>query len=140
MHSTPQTRAHAQDVLDYITAHPEKHNQSKFTYLVDRETGCGTTMCVAGTSNWLMHGKEAMNFLDQDEAIEFLGLGYDEAEVLFYEMSEERAVQKLKKIVVGEEFSKEDFFRVNGFDEAPEFQDCNWDSYSHVVDNHTFVW
>jgi hypothetical protein len=109
MQSTEQTRARAQEVLDYIHEHPERHDQNHWIKDPD-STGCGTSMCVAGTATWLEHGSKAIHLDSEIEASKLFGLSYWECQVLFYDMDKERAVQKLKKVVVGEEFSKEDFY------------------------------
>jgi len=105
MKSTEETRALAQEVLDYIHAHPEQHDQGS--------TGmCGTTMCIAGTAAFLEWGVNAERVVYDEyggmtEACgPLLGLEPDEAEFLFFEMmDEEGAVQLLKQVIVGEPLS-----------------------------------
>lgn len=131
MQSTPETRAHAQEILDYIHANPEKHDQAYF--FTGNPNMCGTTMCIAGTSVFL---KNAKTFDDMpmgafaDKAAANLGLSMAESEVVFFEMDEERAIQKLKKVVVGEEFSKEDFYVANGEQDGLTFDEFSWDEYT----------
>ena len=110
MISTESTRALATAVLDYIAAHPEKHDQREFISDPDHKTGCGTTMCIAGTANWLTNGVRALAIDSEEEARKLLGLSFGEAEAVFYEMSNKRALAKVRKIAAGEQFDTEDFY------------------------------
>lgn len=122
MHSTPETRAAAQGVADYIEAHPEQHNQSAWVQVFDQEGNeldtedysledlnvCKTTMCVAGTAAFQRDGKQI--FTDQwqrthtwmDEGMKILGLRFDEANSLFYDTDNEEALDVVKGLAVGE--------------------------------------
>lgn len=128
MISTPDTRAMAQGVLDYIHEHPEDHNQRVF--FSDPE-GCGTSMCIAGTTIALIDselaerlraeywhpvngdvGAYSAGWHIENAAARALGLSKPESVFVFYDFDNESAVQKLKSIVVGESLC---------FDE-PEFE------------------
>lgn len=110
MNSTRATRAHAQDILDYISEHPDEHDQNNWvtgTIPEDAtpETGCGTTMCVAGTSIFLKHGPAMLNDpidLYSTLAGVELGLNAVEKEALFYSMSNAQAVEALEAIAAGD--------------------------------------
>lgn len=119
MESTEETRALAQKTLDYIHSNPEGHDQRDFFPDADATTGsCGTTMCIAGTALAIKHN---FNFNRIREVAIYhprsyegaggdaLGLNEDEAQAIFYDMDNERALQKLKKVVVGEGFTDEDY-------------------------------
>jgi hypothetical protein len=80
-----------QKVLDYITEHPEEHDQS----IIAKRTLCGTAACVAGHTvamtghilNWSITGQAYTcdsgreNILDV--AATELGLTYDQSSELF---------------------------------------------------------
>lgn len=113
MISTGETRAHAQDILDKIHEHPEQHNQNVW----GERTDCGTTLCVAGWSvvlkgqdQWLTYTEpdgsktEELVCATYEKAQYNLGLTSDEAINLFYNSENEEAVQKLKHIIVGEDW------------------------------------
>jgi hypothetical protein len=129
MKSTEQTRALAQQVLDFIHDNPERHDQESWNDGPLDQNGCGTAMCIAGTANALFHGVDAINYIAGVEAVKLLGLDH-EASVIFYEMDNDRAIQKLKKIIVGEEFSKEDFYTDEDGDGDLIFNDHAWALYS----------
>lgn len=127
MHSTVKTRAHAQDILDYLETHPERHDQTHWFLPngdVDRnwslrqigesvERGdyniCGTTMCVAGASVYLIEGQEgvasALKSVDFDERAEHnLGLNFDESHCLFYDLRDNaKALDALRAIANGDQ-------------------------------------
>lgn len=122
MKSTEQTRAAAQAVLDYIHTYPEAHDQEVVKGEAATTTPCGTSMCIAGTAIALKNNIKSLldweDYWDEKdlgaqshsdaawvkEAREILGLDEDEAIDLFFEYDEETAVQKLKHVVVGEEW------------------------------------
>jgi hypothetical protein len=124
MESTEETRRLAQDVFDYIQENPEKHDQEHYFYQPEKSTGfCGTTMCVAGTAMAIRYNfdyraiHKAMEAKLADTgrvtsycrmAGELLGLDVTEQDALFYEMNEELALQKLKKVIVGEPFAQDE--------------------------------
>jgi len=123
MHSTPETRARADAVVEYIKAHPERHNQSNWAEILDEqiedmidEPGgnvndipmCKTTMCVAGTAAWQKHGNVifTQNWQDRHdwmkEGMALLGLSYAEANYLFYDTDNEEALDIVEGLAVGE--------------------------------------
>lgn len=131
---TTPNRQHAQDILDYIKAHPEEHEQ--YSWVQDPndispsaspETGCGTTMCLAGTSVFLTEGprglkkiyteiannevaylmQETDDLIDEDDIFvqkgaDNLGLDYHEANELFTIMSNETAVNAMQALADGD--------------------------------------
>ena len=109
MKSTENTRELAQRVLDYIHEHPENHDQKSIQ-------SCGTNMCIAGTTAFILYGHEADVILwsgytnDQghrglEKMATPLGLSDLEMRDLFYgTMNNEQAVQKLKHVIVGEDW------------------------------------
>ncbi len=102
MISTEETRALATKIWDQIAEHPETHDQSSW------EDECGTTKCIAG---WAAHFSPNSNHLNIGyfaHGQEVLGLGHLEASSLFYHADDERAVQLLKHIVVGESWLDND--------------------------------
>jgi hypothetical protein len=125
MRTSKRARDLAQRAFDYIHEHPEKHVQNWF--FKNKNSGaiispepdpedCGTTMCVGGTVAWLHYGDNVHEEVNarggiEVEAARLLGLNLRERDALFYDMNEERAVQKLKKIIVGEPFSEQDLYR-----------------------------
>jgi len=121
MFSNESTRETAQRVLDFINANPAVHRQT--TYFGDRvntENYCGTTMCVAGTALYVEYGiNSPMSFYEHPvfgrRGNDHTGNSYakvagpllgfenaDESDAIFYEMDNERAVQKLKHLVTGD--------------------------------------
>lgn len=97
-----------QKVLDQITIHPETHDQSGWQNTVEGDDGyvCGTTRCVAG---WALHFY-APNQHIFDTACqlgtagnyeragrEILGLTFSEARHLFFNVSNEEAVNLVEK-------------------------------------------
>lgn len=111
---TEETKAHAQDIFDYLIMNPEKHDQSDWynfyneeDVLVTEENFCGTTMCVAGTSVWLKSGVSGLNnkydyeFLN--EGAKNLGLAYNEACTLFYGTNNEESLSLLAAVAAGDE-------------------------------------
>lgn len=90
---------HVQEVLDFIEAHPEQHNQGNWVI----EHSCGTTMCVAGTSIMLTQGMEALvNSCFEGSysgtARKNMGLTLSQSNKLFYTMNEGYAKDMLKAL------------------------------------------
>lgn len=110
MYSTEETRAHAQEVLDYLLGHPEEHNQGGFFSYANH---CGTSMCIAGCSSYISNEQDVVltNWVTDHagKAQKSLGLNRVEAQALFFEMNEARALSKLVNITHGKEFSVEDY-------------------------------
>lgn len=113
MKTNKKIREHALEVYEYILKNPEHHSQKNFFSGPDVATvSCGTTMCVAGTSQFLAYGNfqtaRDSNSSGEESALR-LGLETErEVNALFYEMNEEAALAKLRKIVLGKSFSKKD--------------------------------
>lgn len=126
MKSTTSTRMMANAVINYIEANPDKHSQAYFILNPD-DNGCGTTMCIAGTANWLIHGREAKEYQSVDVGRTMLGLSLGEAEVLFYDMSNARALAKLRKVAAGVPFTRDDFYKSNDDGDTPYFCDWSWE-------------
>ena len=126
MKVTEKTKLFARKALKYIEQHPEQHNQQTWIR-GDKPGHCGTTMCVAGTVNFLKNGLDAIHKGSHSEGRLALGLSSGEAEVLFYEMDEERAVNKLRKVASGEQFTEEDFCRAGESGSEPVFDSYAWD-------------
>lgn len=131
MLSTPEIRAHAQEVLDYIIEHPEQHSQESWFVSKDEtlppEPGtCGTTMCIAGTSIFLKYGENCIrnpsrSAFSQDAA-DNLGLTSSEAGCLFYTFDDARALDALTAVANGDE---KKFHDLIGYDPETE-QDSYW--------------
>ena len=114
MKSTAETRALANAVIQYINDNPEKHDQGNwFTQADAFSNSCGTSMCIAGTALALRFNfdyREILKYVESSvdgfsgAAAPLLGLDTeDEKDILFYEMDNESALQKLKKVAVGEQ-------------------------------------
>ena len=113
-----------QNILDFITEHPEEHDQITFestaedtSYLLDiPEEECHTTRCIAGWAFIMSypfstglsgaaqsHYAGDSDMSDPDDyrtgAAELLGLSEDEALELFYEASNEEAIEALKRYI-----------------------------------------
>lgn len=84
--------------------------------VLTEENFCGTTMCIAGTVIFLNQGIDALNRLGKPVIIddeshtdweivgaEYLGLDLDEADSIFFEMSNSRAIDLLIAIANGDE-------------------------------------
>lgn len=116
MDSTLETRAHAQAAIDYLTEHPEKHQQTSWfnthngsDVLFANEEDinlCQTTMCAAGTVQFLHRG-----YVDVDgaygvpvdiDAAQLLGLDEDEAYYLFHYSVNDQAIDALTAIAQGD--------------------------------------
>lgn len=110
MFTNETTRANAQAVLDFITENPGLHDQLSYF----RATPCGTAMCIAGAALHLEYGVSGyMDVLSHDKidsglnltmvAAPLLGLETDEEiDSIFYQYDNEKAIEKLKHIVVGD--------------------------------------
>lgn len=117
----------AQEVLDYLEAHPERHDQSLWTTQSLSEVGakpardlkvCDTTMCVAGTVVFLealANDTSIADVLDVDpngyfneersyarKGAELLGLNDEDAWQLFYNKTDEQAVEDLRRLAAGQ--------------------------------------
>lgn len=118
MESTLETRTRAQDALDYLEENPEKHDQSSWfnehipgTTLLfgGREiiNMCQTTMCAAGTVQFLERGYVDVNgqygYPVDIDAASLLGLNDDEAWFLFHQSDESQAVDALNAVAQGDE-------------------------------------
>jgi hypothetical protein len=112
--STPETKQHAQEVLDFLEHNNEgvEHDQTTwFSGSEDPNNICGTTMCVAGTSVYLKEGLHGL--LDAEEsdlehgfmvrAASNLGLTAAEDVKLFLCMNEEAAKDMLRAVTSGDE-------------------------------------
>lgn len=121
------TKAHAQDIIDYLMKYPEKHEQGSYVgemktdehgyeYSDDRlddvneDNFCNTTMCIAGTSAFLVEGIDGLNeFVDSrwqdaaNKAGERLGLDRHEQEAIFLTMDSNRALDRLRAVAEGDE-------------------------------------
>lgn len=125
MQSTEETRERAKVIYDYLTQHPDKHNQAHY----GMEKSCGTTMCIAGYAlttfqpelvKWVNdNGVKVVSGETSDDrdidvvAAELLGLDSYEMESLFHDMSNTRALEKLKLVSEGEEFETDDDYSCN---------------------------
>lgn len=139
MKSTSETKDMATDVLAYIEQYPERHNQEHFIdgdikNLEKDAANCGTTMCIAGTANFIKNGRLAVDIDSETEATELLGLDMGEAQTLFYEMNEDRALAKLKKIAKGEPFTYDDFYTAESRNSKPRFNAYAWELHSAFGD------
>jgi len=122
MQSTPETRALAQQILDQITERPESHNQNHYI----EHNSCGTTRCIAGWAAFfgesILTRDDIWNRPDlagKYEGVDgqmldypgifhigmgLLGLTDKEAYDIFIDLDDVSATQKLKHIVVGEDW------------------------------------
>lgn len=116
----------AKVILDYITKHPEKHEQKDW-FTGDYENDCGTTACVAGyailfsndsrftyqrrwggytsamTDNWVTIKPIDANVCDFHHAgRELLGLSKFDASVLFFNTTNDQARAALEVLVQGD--------------------------------------
>lgn len=132
MKNTATNRVYARKTLAFIEAHPEVHKQDNWisgrTPEADETNFCGTSMCIAGTVNWLKHGIKTMAHRSESEGIRLLGLSEGEAEALFYEMDKGRAKAKLQKVADGVPFAREDFFTSDEDGEEPTFHEEAWNN------------
>lgn len=110
---TQDTKRIAQQALDYILEHPERHDQSAWVMWPEMDrlglldyTGsetplCNTTMCVAGTVQWQQEGMVAVNDCDK-VAGNYLGLSESEYCALFFDTNNDMAVRALTAIANGD--------------------------------------
>lgn len=109
---TEETKKAAQDVLDYIVENPGRHDQRYFvadgsSFQFD-DNVCGTTMCIAGTAVFVTEGVNVLRectfgALDFEiEGARILGLDWDEANMLFYTMDNNVAVDMTNAIAQGD--------------------------------------
>lgn len=124
---TEETKAVAQGVVDYIKANPEKHDQTEWIrspkgtwgVVLTEDNFCGTTMCAAGATVFVVEGIDALNeplYTFEVKAADYLGLDREEASTLFYNMSDRHALLKLEAIAAGDE---ERFNSIGCYDEKP---------------------
>lgn len=112
---TEETKANAQAVYDYIIVNPERHRQQDWIKMPDltayesirmankglsEENICGTTMCVAGTNDFLKRGYVSWG-VSARAAVDF-GLEDGEAEDLFYCMDKDLALDMVLAIAQGD--------------------------------------
>lgn len=103
---TNETKAIAQQVVDFIIANPEKHSQESWF----ANTQCGTTMCIAGTVAMFeldVHSITEFKWRTNDSSIFHfaairLGLNGDEANYLFYNMDNDVAFNAINAIAQGD--------------------------------------
>lgn len=117
-------RENAAKVLAYLSAYPDRHNQSswfevdvpsaynaplKETAFMVEDNLCKTNMCVAGTVMWQNYGAFGLSlFVDGEhedlatnEAARLLGLEEDEAHTVFFSLSNEDALTVIERIAAG---------------------------------------
>jgi len=133
MNVTPNTKALAQGILDYIETYPERHDQ-QFWFLDKSKASprtlsnvvndgdefniCKTTMCIAGTAVFLSRptdefkrfGDKSYNWVSAGG--ELLGLDDDEAYWLFYG-NNQTAKKMLRAVANGDEA---EFYRIHDED------------------------
>lgn len=126
MKVTEQSKLYARKALKYIEKHPEQHDQEN--WFIGSPGHCGTTMCVAGTVNFLRNGANAIPGDSGPVARRILGLTLGESEAVFMEMDEERAKAKLAKIAAGEQFVEADYYRASSSGAEPSFDSYAWDN------------
>jgi hypothetical protein len=87
-------------VRTFLRAHPNLHRQSTWA--------CGTTACIAGWTVALNEGKQAGDWLSDDDftsrnfaqpARHILGLSRDEAHALFHDWNETQALALVDAII-----------------------------------------
>jgi len=122
-------RQNAKKVYRFLKSHPEVHAQNvwmgkinedgdsdvlssnELEELSDKSPNdniCGTNMCVAGATTFLLDGKSGLDYWaggnsrrGRERAAELLGLDQYDSRALFYTMSEEEALDKLKGYAEG---------------------------------------
>lgn len=103
--------ATAQAVLDFWDSNPGSHNQADWV----RSESCGTTRCAAGTALHL-HGVSDKEIQDLAGTINFgvlkaaaplLGLGFHDAQQLFYKCGNASAREAMQWIALGKELDWE---------------------------------
>lgn len=107
MNITQETKAHAQAIVDLHVANPGHHDQSFYIGGVNGrhnaevpENLCGTTLCIAGTSDLLDQGYVS-HYSFSDASLR-LGLGEWEAVALFYCENESDALDMTLAIANGD--------------------------------------
>lgn len=130
MHPDQIYRERAEAVFNFINTHPDVHDQDYYvsdgpdahdltieSLTPESEDFCGTTMCIAGTAAFLQAGsmKGVQDLVNQYDdwgecGADLLGLDHREADAIFNDMDETRALQKLKKVVVGEPLNDADLY------------------------------
>src|SRR3982751_4566534 len=150
---TPENTQAAQAALDYLTEHPEKHNQASWVdapwslpadisefETIFTEDGyqtvtpaevvnlCDTTMCVAGTVQFLHRGWVNGRTAPIDGAA-YLGLDGAQAHFLFYDATNEEAIDGLTAIAQGDPWKFNDVMDrcYQRGDYAPENDPDYWD-------------
>jgi hypothetical protein len=125
MRVTEQTKAEAQNILDYLESFPAVHDQRVWAGVAGDEdfpapdvdniviepdkNYCNTTMCIAGAQRWLAQGPHGLNefsfneFAAQQKAADALGLDYGESQSLFYVMDNVYALDMLRAVASGDE-------------------------------------
>lgn len=122
MRNTPETRAEAQRVLDFIMENPEQHDQTAWWSALSRgsrrvadarDNICDTTLCIAGTAVYLQEGVEGLRerydaFFRSgptlpERAADILGLSLDERNNLFLCMDNELARDMLIAVANGDQ-------------------------------------
>lgn len=104
-------------VYDYVVAHPELHDQADWTNFNE----CGTSHCVGG---WALHfyrpdqslWKTADDLVGPTSALstgaaQLLGLNELEASRLFYDTSDEQAVELCRRYATGGRKSADRYIR-----------------------------
>lgn len=103
---TNETKALAQEVVDFIMANPERHNQQSWF----GSAHCGTTMCIAGTVAMFeldVNSIKDFRLATQNESIldfagERLGLSHAEAHSLFFTRDNRVAFDAVNAIAQGD--------------------------------------
>jgi hypothetical protein len=112
MRVSEETKKHAQDILDFIAFNEEgvTHDQSVWwgrAGILNPPGGnvCGTTMCVAGTSTYLIEGIQGLHdsFNIEHCARVNLGLEQDESRFLFYETNNRLSLDCLRALASGDQ-------------------------------------
>lgn len=96
----------AQAVLELIRLYPELHDQTEWVMTPEiaaryQSNKCGTTLCVAGWTQWLHEGRVTEDDAD-DRAAAYLELDHHNADALFYS-NDEHAVRALEYVARGEQ-------------------------------------
>ena len=132
MNNSARNRRKAKEILDFLVANPERHNQAEFFVLKDmpedwsaddayptntfavkhltEDNMCKTTMCIAGSAVYVGHSAEEIrSVLEEGHSIDWvsegakvLGLDIREAKVLFY-ADNRNALELLEAVAEGNE-------------------------------------
>lgn len=126
----------AKVILDYITLHPELHNQELWVDIhgmidsVDQLEPCGTSACVAGYAVLFSNDPHfefevergyveisPVDDVDKEELFydrgrKLLGLDHEDANSLFYRTSNEEARKALVYLAQGEEIDWDEVYDV----------------------------